>query len=280
METEDVAGAENFKRFEQEGWSRPGKAALYAGNFARLTEPFIGVILDQAGIERGARVLDFGCGPGNLAAEVARRGAVVVGADASPDMVALAARHHPDIQFRIADAEEPDFEAGSFDVVLAHFLLHSLARPRRALAALAKLLRPGGRLATSHWIFAPRPFLTPQAAFLGAVADLEVHPVHPIPEGPDLAAFDDPAGFAALLTAAGFADVSSEEVTLPVVLTGDEVWDAFSLGAVRSAALVEGQPEETVRALRRALERRLELARTGGGYRLSLIARIATAVHA
>lgn len=102
----------------------------------------------------GMDVLDVGSGPGTITVDLAR--AVfpgrVVGIDASEAVVAEATRLAADqgvenVEFRVADAYEPGFADGSFDVVHAHQVLQHLGRPVEALAAWRGLVSPDGVVA-------------------------------------------------------------------------------------------------------------------------------------
>jgi ubiquinone/menaquinone biosynthesis C-methylase UbiE len=96
-------------------------------------------------------ILDAGMGPGRLCAELADRGWTVSGIDASTEMVAAAGRRLPDAADRLvqAEIETLPFESESFDAVAATGVLE-YADVRRALAELARVLRPGGRAVVSY----------------------------------------------------------------------------------------------------------------------------------
>lgn len=90
-------------------------------------------------------VLDVGCGTGLAAAELAARGARVVGVDADPEALSAGRERHPDVEFEQAGAEELPFDTGSFDGYRAARLYHLLPRPERAVTEAARVLGPGGR---------------------------------------------------------------------------------------------------------------------------------------
>ena len=91
--------------------------------------------------------LDVGCGDGLLAARLAERCAQVTGIDRYPPMIAAArARAHTRVTFIEADFLSHDFAEASFDFVCANTSLHHMDFTA-ALAAMARALRPGGRLA-------------------------------------------------------------------------------------------------------------------------------------
>ena len=91
------------------------------------------------------RVLEAGCGTGELAERVLRElGAEVVAVDISSRMVALTAARG--IDARVADVQALPFEDAEFDVAVANWVLHHAADVDVALGELARVLRPGGRL--------------------------------------------------------------------------------------------------------------------------------------
>jgi trans-aconitate 2-methyltransferase len=106
-------------------------------------------LLELLAPQPGERILDAGCGTGQLTAEIARRGAQVVGLDKSPDMLAEARRNFPDLRFVLGDAasfafSEAPFDQG-FDAVFSNAALHWVKNAEGAVASVARALRPGGR---------------------------------------------------------------------------------------------------------------------------------------
>ena len=105
----------------------------------------------------GMRLLDVGCGPGSITLGLARaveRGGSVVGVDMQRSQVRAATLAGADagvanVVFQVGNAYELPFESSSFDVVFAHALFEHLAAPARALAEMARVLRPQGLLAAS-----------------------------------------------------------------------------------------------------------------------------------
>lgn len=93
----------------------------------------------------GERVLDVGCGTGDIGAFIAQRGASVVGIDASAEMIAAARERHPGLDFRVHDATQLDFEH-EFDAVFSHATLHWVQPPDDAIAGMRRALKPGGRV--------------------------------------------------------------------------------------------------------------------------------------
>ena len=106
-------------------------------------------------LSEGMRLLDVGCGPGTLTVDLARRvgpDGTVVGVDVSAAVVHEATAHATaegaaNVTFHAGDFLALELAEGSFDVVHAHQLLQHLRDPVAALAAMARLARPGGIVA-------------------------------------------------------------------------------------------------------------------------------------
>jgi trans-aconitate 2-methyltransferase len=93
----------------------------------------------------GETILDAGCGTGQLTAEIARTGARVTGIDASASMIDQARRIYPNVAFEIEDVRAMKYDA-QFDAVFSNAVLHWVRPPEAAAAAMARALKPGGRL--------------------------------------------------------------------------------------------------------------------------------------
>jgi len=108
------------------------------------------LILELVGDVSGCRLLDVGCGDGELAVELWKRGAIVIGVDASAAMIdaakARAKEFHADITFQVATAEDLPFPPGQFDVVTAIAILCFVDDAAPVFREIGRVLRPGGRL--------------------------------------------------------------------------------------------------------------------------------------
>ena len=104
-------------------------------------------------LSRGARVLDAGCGSGQLAIALAERGARVTGIDLSPEMIRRARDHGCDrgveIEWRTGDVTQLADPLAVYDAILARVLLQFVPDVPAALRELRRVLKPGGRLLAS-----------------------------------------------------------------------------------------------------------------------------------
>ncbi len=101
---------------------------------------------DLARVGPGSRALDVATGTGDLAVELARRGAEVVGVDFSERMLELARAKAPGIRFESGNALELPYADGEFDAVTVGFGARNFDDLDRGLAELARVTRPGGRV--------------------------------------------------------------------------------------------------------------------------------------
>lgn len=92
----------------------------------------------------GERILDLGCGTGQLTSKIAERGAEVLGIDRSPEMIEQARRNFPGLKFESGNATALTVEA-PFDAVFSNATLHWVKPPEAAAARIWAALRPGGR---------------------------------------------------------------------------------------------------------------------------------------
>lgn len=154
------------------------RAAQWEGDarivMLRALEPVADVLATAAGVEAGMRVLDAGAGDGNVALACAARGARVDACDLSAAMVDRGrARCGGEVAWRAGDVQRLPYADDRFDVVVSAFGAACAPHPRQAAAQLARVCRPGGRVAVAAWV--PR-------GLPGRLPEL-VDAVDPPPEG-------------------------------------------------------------------------------------------------
>ena len=230
------------------------KWVLLQAEIDQRLQPLNAILTERAGIAAGHRVIDVGCGTGDLAlhlAEVVGPGGAVLGADLSAPMLALAERRRAErgyghLRFLQIDAQTHAFEPAAYDLALSRFGVMFFGDPAAAFANLRRALRPGGRVAFVCWQrLADKPWM---AVPLGALARHLALPAPPPPGAPGPFAFADRARVQGLLESGGFAAVEVHDVREPLRLGGgslDEAVEfALEIGPAASALREAGAGPE------------------------------------
>jgi ubiquinone/menaquinone biosynthesis C-methylase UbiE len=128
-------------------------ADAYDRFMGRYSAPLAPPFADLAGVEAGQRVLDVGCGPGALTAELVRRlgPAEVSAVDPSEPFVVAVKERHPGVDVRRAPAEDLPFGDDVFDAALAQLVVHFMSDPVAGLREAGRVTRPGGVVAACVW---------------------------------------------------------------------------------------------------------------------------------
>ena len=141
---------ESIKKKQQATWSTGDYAAI-AARIVFCSE----LLCETADLQAGWRVLDVATGPGSAAIAAARRGCEAVGLDYVPRLLERARAHAAaeglEAQFVEGDAEKLPYPGESFDAVLSVFGVMFAPDHQRAAAELARVCRPGGRIALACW---------------------------------------------------------------------------------------------------------------------------------
>ena len=214
----------DFADFERSGWADRG--AGYAGGFGAYTARCVPALLDAVEPCVGRLLVDVGTGPGIAALAASVRGAEVVGIDESAAMLHEAQRRLP-VVVRARGQELP-LRTAVADIVIGNCVVNHLPDPAAGVAELARILRPGGRLALTAWDLAGGN----QATGVVGRAIMSAAVVPPATPANPFAAHADPAAFGALLVAAGLADVRVDPVRFTHVVAPDVWWEAIRSGTV------------------------------------------------
>lgn len=114
---------------------------VLAAHGSRTAENSCAYFLDR--LDASMSLLDIGCGPGSITADLARLVGRVVGVDAAPAAISAARQRYnqPNLQFQVADVYALPYPDDAFDVVHAHQVLQHLADPVAALKEMARVAR-------------------------------------------------------------------------------------------------------------------------------------------
>ena len=174
----------------------------------------------------GMHILDVACGTGTVSRILADHGATVTGIDFSPGMISEGvARHgdHPGITFQQGDATELPFGDNTFDATTISFGIRNVQKPKRALAEMLRVTKPGGSIVVCE-------FSTPTTALLRGAYDTYMNVVMPgvvglvssDPEAYDylfrsIQAWPDQRTFASWLREVGYVRVEYRNLTGGIV---------------------------------------------------------------
>nr|WP_269440142.1 demethylmenaquinone methyltransferase [Arthrobacter sp. zg-Y769] len=109
------------------------------------------IVVDAVGAVPGQRVLDLAAGTGTSSEPYADAGIDVVACDFSLGMLKVGKRRRPDIDFVAGDATNLPFEDNSFDASTISFGLRNVNEPKKALAEMLRVTKPGGRLVIAEF---------------------------------------------------------------------------------------------------------------------------------
>lgn len=194
----------------------------YMGRYSVLLAP---QMADLGRVTSGTRVVDVGCGPGALTAELVRRtgAAAVAAVDPSEPFVAAVRMRNPGIDARVAPAESLPFPNDQFDAALAQLVVHFMRDPVAGIREMARVTRTAGVVGACVWDTMGRG---PTTEFWLAAREID----------PSVADEGSRAGvkeghLAQLFRSAGLRDVEASELWIKLDLQSFESWwGPFELG--------------------------------------------------
>ncbi|HXF98615.1 MAG TPA: class I SAM-dependent methyltransferase [Gaiellaceae bacterium] len=209
------------------------------GPYQRITETISDVhdlVVERVPPEPGTRWLDLACGTGAVAERAARLGADVTGVDLAPALIETARERARElgleIEYRVGDAERLELPDAAFDVVSSTFGVMFAPDHRAAAGELARVTRPGGRLALASW--------TPTSG----IADIFriMAPFQPAPPPSSPFAWGDEATVRELLGEAFELELETHVSTLELE-SGEAYWELFATSYGPTKTLAESLGE-------------------------------------
>ena len=215
----------------------------FMGRYSMVLAPGLA---DFGGVRAGQRVLDVGCGPGALTAELVRRLGpdAVAAVDPSESFIAAARARHPGVDVRRSAAEVLPYPDGAFDATLAQLVVHFMTDPVAGLAEMARVTRADGVVAACVWDLAGER--APISVFWQAARELDRDA-----EDESRLAGARAGQLSELFEAAGLRRI--EEAALSVSVdhaSFDEWWGPFTLGVGPAGAYAKALGEVERSALR------------------------------
>jgi len=267
---------DDFSKLEHEGWSRV--SVLYDQSWANLTKQFIEPLLEAVDIHPDMHVLDIACGPGYAAQSIYLKHGIPVGVDFSASMIQLAKKLYPYIEFGEGDAQDLNFNDGTFDCVVMNFGMLHLLKPHLAISEACRVLKNGGRYGFTVWA---GPENSPTAKVMNDsimhFADQNIK----MPEAPSHYLFSDEQLCRKILVENGFNEASvyfKNQLVEWIVPSADFYFETELNAGVRTAAFLKLQTGETLSKIKEAVTAGMKQFYDGRQYRLKFCGCIVSAV--
>lgn len=207
---------------QRDDWNRVAAGWDKWDLFFNRTMAFINHrLVADARIRPGLQVLDLGSGtgyPALLAGEVVGSEGTVIGIDLAESMLAVATRKAKtlglaQVSFRTGDVTMLPFESGSMDSIVSRFCLMFLPEIPRAVAEIARVLKPGGYIAAAVWSSPEQnPFIRIPLDVIKTIMPLPP----PDPEAPGIFRLARPGDLSGMFDRAGLVPLDDEEFTAEV----------------------------------------------------------------
>ena len=225
----------------------------FMGRYSLLLSP---QLADLAGVRAGQRVLDVGCGPGALTAELVMRlgPAAVAAVDPSEPFVAAARARNPGVNVLQASAEQLPFPDQAFDAALAQLVVHFMSGPVAGLAEMARVTRRDGVVAACVWDHGGGQ--GPLSLFWQAARELD-----PEVEDESQLAGAREGDLAELFEAAGLHEITDTVLSASLEHPSfEEWWEPFTRGVGPAGSHVAGLDAERQAELRERCRTLLPIA--------------------
>jgi ubiquinone/menaquinone biosynthesis C-methylase UbiE len=229
-------------------------AEHYDRYMGRYTVPLARALADEVGVREGMRVLDVGCGPGGLTAELAGRvGAEQVAAiDPAEQFVAACHERNPGADVRQGVAEELPWGDDTFDAVLSCLVIAFMRDADAGVRQMARVTKPGGRVGVCMWDIGGGG-MTMLRLFWSAMKA-----VKPDIEGEMRRAGTSAGDIAERLERAGLRDVVDGALEVSVDYADfEDFWEPFTFAVGPSGQAFATLDEERKAAVREAIRAEL-----------------------
>ncbi len=215
----------------------------FMGRYSVLLSP---QFADLAQVSGGQQVLDVGCGPGALTAELVTRvgPAAVSAVDPSEPFVAAARARHPGVGVQQASAEQLPFPDDAFDAALAQLVVHFMSDPAAGLAEMRRVTHEDGVVAACVWDHAGGQ--GPLSPLWDAARALD-----PAVEDESRLVGSREGDLPELFESAGLREIEETAISVSVEHPSfEEWWEPFTLGVGPAGSYVAGLASERRAQLR------------------------------
>ena len=233
----------------------------YMGRYSRLLAP---LLADFAGVQPGQRVLDVGCGPGALTADLVNRVGArqVAAADPSEGFARACAARLPGVDVQTAPAERLPWPSGAFDAVLSQLVVSFMTDADAGMREMRRVARAGGVIASCTWDYGGEMQML--RAFWDAALSLDPA----VPDEARVLRYTDPDSLRRLWLRAGLGAVEATGLVIAVDYADyEDFWQPFLTGTGPAGAYSVSLDDDRRGALRDAIFQRL--GAPGGSFTLT-----------
>jgi SAM-dependent methyltransferase len=234
----------------------PPQAEAYDRHVGRYGAQLASGLADIAGVRRGQRALDVGCGPGQLTVVLADRlGARSVAAIDPSEMFVEACRARvPGADVRVGVGERLPFAPGEFDAVLAQLVVQLMNDRIAGVREMARVARPGAVIAACVWDSSTMPLLR---SFWDAALAVAPERAGELDDGRRVG-YPGPEELGELFDAGGLAHISTGELTVSAAYESfDDLFRPFAAGVGHSGACFAALDDEAQARVRTDARQRL-----------------------
>ena len=204
-----------------------GPAGAYDRYMGRYSRPLAPLLADFAGVQPGQRVLDVGCGPGALTAELVSRLGVqrVAATDPAEGFAAACAERLPGVDVQTAPAERLPWPSGAFGAVLSQLVVSFLSDAHAGVGEMRRVARRGGVVAACTWDY--RGEMRMLRTFWDAALSLDPA----VPDEARVLRYTDADSLRELWRRTGLGDVVTAELVVAVDYDDyEDFWQPFLTG--------------------------------------------------
>jgi SAM-dependent methyltransferase len=228
----------------------------YDSHVGRYGAQLAGGLIEIAELQPGGRVLDVGCGTGQLTAELARvvGGENVAAIDLGEAVVEVCRARVPEADVRVGSAETLPFADAEFDAVLAQLVVNLVEDPPAAVAEMARVAQSDAAVAACIWDDQEMPLLR---GFWDAAREVAPEALAGVDDRGQVG-LPDPELLRELWQAAGLRDVALSEFEVFADYTSfDDLWSPFEAGVGNSGGVLTSLDPDAQAAVRASAHRRL-----------------------
>lgn len=263
--------------FDPEAWTREAEATWseaaerYDALSRRLFAPAAEAFVEFAGLRKGWRALELACGAGLASLAASRRlgeSGALLATDLAPGMIERAKALPPPkrgapIEWRVMDARRLELPDASFDAAFSQLGLMLFAEPERALAELARVVKPGGPISCLVQGRADRMELT---ALLLSTMVQKAPKLKAPPGAPTLFSFGPEGVIEGAFARAGLTEIVARRLSGTYrFASAEDYWATMTEGAGKTGAMLRSLAPELQQAVKKEVVRKANRFRDGGG---------------